>query len=385
VSSGLSRLPRTSRLGDNKDGFETMQRSVSFRDFDWLLLGLALAIAAIGVVEIYSTTAHSALAAQYKKQIYWILLGLVLALIVSQFDYHVVLEQTPWLYVGSVITLGVLLLAGQSAGATKRWVHLGGWTFQVSEIVKLVIIMGVAAYFAEKRGPNVSWGDLVKLGILAGVPALLVALEPDLGTALAYVPIVAAGVFLAGIRARQIVMILVLGAVALPVCWHFLRPYQRDRLMTYIHPAQDTQGPSYQVTQTKIAIGSGGFWGKGIGYGSQNRLGFIPVSHADSIFAAFAEEEGFVGTLFVLLLYFALLLRLLDGAQVASDRAGAFVLSGFASVLFFQIAVNIGMMIGFFPVTGIPLPLMSQGGSAILFTFMGLGLAMSVRMRRFVN
>jgi rod shape determining protein RodA len=155
--------------------------------------------------------------------------------------------------------------------------------------------------------------------------------------------------------------------------------------MTFVHPSQNIQGSSYQVTQTKIAIGSGGFWGKGMGNGTQSRLGFIPVSHADSIFAAYAEEQGFVGTLFVMLLYFALLLRLLDGAQMAADRAGAFLLVGLASVLFFQVVINTGMLIGVFPITGIPLPLMSQGGSSLLFTFLGLGLAMSVRARRFVN
>jgi rod shape determining protein RodA len=155
--------------------------------------------------------------------------------------------------------------------------------------------------------------------------------------------------------------------------------------MTFVHPTQHTQSTSYQVTQTKIAIGSGGFWGKGMGNGTQSRLGFIPVSHADSIFAAFAEEQGFVGTLLVLLLYFALLLRLLDGAQFAPDRAGAFLLIGLAAVLFFQVVVNTGMMIGVLPITGIPLPLMSQGGSSLLFTFLGLGLAMSVRARRYVN
>ncbi len=362
-----------------------MPKPASYRDFDWLLLGLALALAAIGVVEIYGTTAHSALAAQYKRQIYWILLGLVLALVVSRFDYHMMLEQTPWLYVLSILALGALLFFGQSVGGTRRWLRLGGLTFQVSEMVKLVIIMGVAAHFAEKRDRYVTWKDLIKLAILAGLPAILVALEPDLGTALTFIPIVAAGVFLAGIRARQIVALALLAVLALPVGWHFLRDYQRQRLITFTHPTQDVQGPSYQVTQAKIAIGSGGFWGKGIGNGTQSRLGFIPVSHADSIFAAFSEEQGFVGTLFVVLLYFVLLLRLLDGAQIAGDRAGAFLITGLASVLFFQIAVNIGMMIGYFPITGIPLPLMSQGGSAVLFTFAGLGLAMSVRVRRFVN
>jgi rod shape determining protein RodA len=362
-----------------------MTERFRFRDIDWLLLGLAIAIAMIGVVEIYSTTVHSPLEGQFKKQIYWIILSIVLALAISHFDYHFLLDQTPWLYGLSVLVLAELLVAGHAVARTKRWVHLAGFTFQVSELVKLVIIMLVAAYFADRRSKSATWGDLFKLGLLAGVPTMLVALEPDLGTALTFLPIVGVGILLAGIRWQQIAVLFLLGALALPVGWHFLRPYQRDRLMTYVHPSQDTQGASYQLTQTKIAIGSGGFWGKGLGNGTQSRLGFIPVSHADSIFAAFAEEQGFIGTLFVLLLYFALLLRLLDGAQMAPDRAGAFLVAGLAAVLFFQVAVNTGMMIGVFPVTGIPLPLMSQGGSSLLFTFLGLGVAMNVRARRFVN
>ena len=362
-----------------------MRKLFRLNDVDWFLLGLALLIAAIGVVEIYSTTIHSPLAGQYKKQIYWIILSCVLALAASRLNYRLVLEQTPWLYIASVVALAGLLIAGHSIAGTRRWLQLGGMSFQVSEIAKLTIILVVAAYFADRRTKAVTWGDLVKLGILAGLPAGLVALEPDLGTALTFLPIVIAGVLFAGIRWQHIVVLCLAGILALPVGWHFLRPYQRERLMTFLHPSQNTQGSSYQVTQAKIAIGSGGFWGKGMGNGTQSRLGFIPVSHADSIFAAFAEEQGFVGTLFVLLLYFALLLRLLDGAQMAADRAGAFLLVGLASVLFFQVVINTGMMIGVFPITGIPLPLMSQGGSSLLFTFLGLGLAMSVRARRFVN
>ena len=362
-----------------------MSRTFRFSDIDWFLLALALALAVIGVVEIYSTTIHSPLAGQYKKQIYWIILSSILALIASRLDYHMVLEHTPWLYGISVLALAGLLVAGHSIAGTRRWLQFGTMTFQVSEIAKLVIILVVAAYFADKRMKAVTWGDLVKLGVLVGVPAALVALEPDLGTALTFIPIVAAGVLFAGIRWQHIVVLCMAGILALPVGWHFLRPYQRERLMTFVHPSQNTQGSSYQVTQTKIAIGSGGFWGKGLGNGTQSRLGFIPVSHADSIFAAFAEEQGFVGTLIVLLLYFVLLLRLLDGAQMAADRAGAFLLVGLASVLFFQVVINTGMMIGVLPITGIPLPLMSQGGSSLLFTFLGLGLAMSVRARRFVN
>jgi len=355
------------------------------RDVDWLLMGLALAIAALGVLEIYSTTIHSPLAGQYKKQVYWVLLSALLAVVVSRFDYHWVLEQVPWFYCASVLALAALLVAGHTVAGTRRWFQFGPLSFQVSEMVKLVIILVVAAYFADRRTKAVTWKDLTKLGIFAGIPAVLVALEPDLGTALTFLPIVAAGVLFAGIRWQHVAILCLAAILALPIGWHFLRPYQRARLMTFVHPTENTQSASYQVTQTKIAVGSGGFWGKGLRNGTQSRLGFIPVSHADAIFAAYAEEQGFVGTLLVFLLYLALLLRLLDGAQWAPDRAGAFLLIGLASVLFFQVAINSGMMIGVFPFTGIPLPLMSQGGSSLLFTFLGLGLAMSVRARRFVN
>ncbi len=362
-----------------------MQKPLNPRDFDWLLLILAVGIATLGVIEIYSTTAHSALAGQYRKQIYFVLVGSVVAWVVSRLDYHIILEQVPWLYAVSLVALAALLIKGHASAGARRWLPLGFLSFQVSEMVKLVIILGVAAVLAERRDKSVTWKDLVKLGFLVGAPAVLVALEPDLGTALTFFPIAAAGIFLVGMRPRQLALMLLLGTLIVPVAWKFARPYQRQRLASFIHPSRDVRGSRYQSIQSKIAIGSGGFWGKGIGNGTQSRLGFIPVAHADFIFAAFSEEQGFVGTLLAMLLYLALLMRLLDGAQLASDRAGTLLMVGFAGLLFFQIAVNVGMMIGFVPITGIPLPLMSQGGSSVLSVFTGVGLAMSVRMRRFVN
>lgn len=362
-----------------------MKKGFNLRDLDWLLLLTAILIAAIGIVEIYSTTMHTALAGQYKKQIDWVLVGAVLAIIASQIDYHIIFDQSIALYVVGLSGLGALLVLGHPVGGVRRWISIGGFSFQASEMVKLIIIVCVAAYFAGRKAKPVTWKDLGFLVLLAGVPAVLVAREPDLGTALTFAPAVIAGIFFAGIPFRRLVIIGLAFALMLPAGWSVLRPYQRERLMTFVHPTADVRGSSYQVTQSKIAIGSGGLWGKGIGNGTQSRLGFIPVSHADFIFAAFAEEQGFVGTLVVIFLYFILLIRLLDSAQWAGDRAGAFFVIGLASVLFFQVAVNVGMMIGFLPITGIPLPLMSQGGSSVLFTFVGLGLAMSVRMRRLVN
>jgi rod shape determining protein RodA len=362
-----------------------MKPRFSLRDIDWLLLSTALALAMIGIVEIYSTTSHTLLVGQYRKQIDWVVLGALLALVFSQVDYHFILDHVTGLYIFTLAGLLALLLIAHPVDGARRWVSIGGLTFQVSEMGKLVVILAVGAYFSRRRPKSVTLKDLLILGLLAGAPAALVLLEPDLGTALTFFPAIVAGIYLTGIRLRQLGLVVLIAALMVPAGWQFLRPYQRQRLVSFIHPAEGTRGNGYQVTQSKIAVGSGGFWGKGLGNGTQSRLGFIPVSHADFIFAAFAEEEGFAGTFVVLLLYSILLIRLLDSAQLAGDRAGLFLVAGLTSVLFFQVAVNVAMMIGFMPITGIPLPLMSQGGSSVLFTFIGLGLAMSVRKRRFVN
>jgi rod shape determining protein RodA len=362
-----------------------MHKGLNFRDLDWLLLLVASAIAGIGVVEIYSTTLHSSLAGQYHKQLDWVVVGVLAALVVSQLDYHRLVEQAPALYFASLFALLAVLVVGRAVAKTHRWISLGGQTLQVSELVKLTIIVAAAFYLGRRPEKPVGWKDLAVLGVLAGLPAVLVALEPDLGTALTYVAIVAAGMLLTGVQRRQLGVLVIVAALSLPIGWRLMRPYQRDRLMSFVHPAEDSQGSGYQVTQSKIAVGSGGLRGKGLGHGTQSQLGFVPVSHADFIFAAFAEEHGFIGTLVVLLLYLVMLLRLLDGAQWAPDRVGALLAAGMTAVLFFQVAVNVGMMIGWLPITGIPLPLMSQGGSSVFATFVGIGLAMSVKSRRFVN
>ncbi|HEV3278571.1 MAG TPA: rod shape-determining protein RodA [Terriglobia bacterium] len=362
-----------------------MRKGFSFRDLDWLLLFAAAALAGLGVAQIYSTTAHSALAGESRKQLDWVLLGLVAALVISQIDYHRVVEHAPALYLSGLVALGAVLVLGNTVAKTHRWLSIGGQTLQVSELVKLAIIVAVAFYLGRRAAKPVEWKDLAVLGVVAGAPGALVALEPDLGTALTYLAIATAGVVLTGLRGRQVLALGLLAAVLLPVGWHLMLPYQRDRVMSFTHPSEDSRRSGYQVTQSKIAVGSGGLWGKGLGHGTQSQLGFVPVSHADFIFASFAEEQGFVGTALVLSLYLVLLLRLLDGAQWAPDRAGAFLVAGLAAVLFFQVAVNVGMMIGWLPITGIPLPLMSQGGSSVFATFVGLGLALSVKRRRFVN
>jgi len=212
--------------------------------------------------------------------------------------------------------------------------------------------------------------------------------QPDLGTAMVLVPVAVVGVFLAGVEWKHIAVGVVLVAVLVPLAWRMrthLKPYQQQRIQTFLHPEEDQRGAGYQILQSEIAVGSGGFWGKGFGKGSQNQLGFVPVRYSDFILAALAEEQGFIGVCVVLLLYLGLILRLVDNAQKAKDKAGMYVVMGVTAILGFHVLVNASMVIGYMPVTGIPLPLMSYGGSATAFVFLALGLVMNVRMRRFVN
>ena len=216
----------------------------------------------------------------------------------------------------------------------------------------------------------------------------LVLIQPDLGTTLTYAPILVAGLFLGGISLRQATILTVCGVALIAGVWSsgkILKPYQKARLTSFINPDNDPRGSGYQIRQSLIAVGSGGVWGKGAEKGSQTQGYFLPIPYTDFIFAAFSEEHGFVGALSVLLLYFFILMRLIQNAQTAADLPGSLIIMGVVAVLTFQIAVNVGMVIGFMPVTGIPLPLMSYGGSSVLFTFLALGVAMNVRMRRFVN
>jgi rod shape determining protein RodA len=366
----------------------SMSKYVSFRNFDWFLLVLVLLICALGVLEIYSATSGSkSYASLHLKQIYMILLGIVVMFGMTLIDYHALMERVPWMYILSVIGLASVFVIGKKAWGSRRWIPLPlVGHFQVSEFVKLVIILAMAKYFSEFRQERVSASDLIKVGLIAGIPMGLVLMEPDLGTSLTYLPIVATAVFLAGIRFKHLAVILLAVAVVLPAAWHFgLKPYQKARLATFVDPEAEPLKAGYQVAQSKIAVGSGGLWGKGTAKGTQTQLWFLPVARTDFIFAAFAEEHGFFGVLAALLLYFMVLMRLFHNAQTAPDRAGVFIVMGVAAVLLFHVLVNMGMVVGYMPVVGIPLPLMSYGGSCVLFTFMALGLINNVRMRRFVN
>jgi len=285
-----------------------------------------------------------------------------------------------------VVTVSSKKIIGMTAFHSKRWIGTSSVHLQVSEFVKLVMVLLVARYMTELKTEQLEMPDLLKLAGLIGLPTVLVFFQPDLGTALTYLPILVAGVFLAGLRWQYAVAILVIVAVVLPVGYFFvLKDYQKDRVVSFLNANEDPKGRGYQVIQSKIAIGSGALWGRGVTKGTQTQGRFLPVAYKDFIVSAFAEEHGFVGVIVVLGLYFLLLMQVVQNAQTAPDRAGMYICMGIASVLLFHILVNAGMVVGRMPVTGIPLPLMSYGGSNMLTVFLMLGLVNNVRLRRFVN
>ena len=365
-----------------------MRRMLSFRDFDWMLLLAVLVLCAISLAEIYSTTVHTRFAAFEKKQLIFIGAGLIGMFIMSKIDYHRMLDFAPWLYGIFVGSLVIVKLFGHKALGARRWINLGPVQFQPSEWVKLVLVLVMARYFANLGGRNLTWREIMRAFALVGIPMILVLIQPDLGTTLTYAPILIAGLFFGGISFRQAAILVFCGTALVVGAWSsgkVLKPYQKARLTSFINPDNDPKGSGYQIRQSLIAVGSGGLWGKGAEKGSQTQGYFLPIPYTDFIFAAFSEEHGFLGAVFVLLLYFFILMRLIQNAQTAADLPGALIIMGVVAVLTFQILVNVGMVIGFMPVTGIPLPLMSYGGSSVLFTFLALGAVMNVRMRRFVN
>ncbi len=358
----------------------------SIRDLDWPLLLVALSISALGVLQIYSATHETIWKDAWWKQIIWIAAGLLLMWVVTNIDYHTLLGQVYLMYGLSIVTLIAVFLIGTKVFGSRRWIPVGGgFRLQVSEFVKLVIILLVARFMTELKRDDLDWRNLLKIGGLVGLPMLLVMKQPDLGTALTYLPVLAVGILLAGLRWQYLAVLGVALALTLPVGWHFLQDYQKARLTTFIDPAKDPRGQGYQVIQSKIAVGAGGMWGKGVTRGTQTQLQFLPVPHTDFIFSAFSEEHGFVGVVVVLGLYFLLLMQIVQNAQTAPDRAGMYICMGVCTLLLFHVLVNVGMVVGRMPVTGIPLPLMSAGGSHILSVFLMLGLVNNVRLRRFVN
>jgi rod shape determining protein RodA len=347
---------------------------------------VSMIICGLGVLQIFSATHDTVWQGSWWKQMVYIAAGILLMWIAANIDYHALMTQVYLLYISSILLLVAVLVIGKRAFGSTRWIALpAGIHLQVSEFAKIAIILLVARFLTELRTDVLELRDLLKLAGVILLPMALIAKEPDLGTALTYLPVLAIGIFLAGMPWKYW---LAIGAVALlvvPVGFASLQSYQKARIVSFLDPERDPQGTGYQLIQSKIAVGAGGTWGKGVTKGSQTQLRFLPVPHTDFIFSAFAEEHGFIGVMLVLILYFVLLMQIVQNAQTAPDRAGMYICMGVGALLLFHILVNVGMVVGRMPVTGIPLPLMSYGGSSIWSTFLMLGLVNSVRVRRFVN
>ncbi|HXA96603.1 MAG TPA: rod shape-determining protein RodA [Candidatus Dormibacteraeota bacterium] len=353
------------------------------QNVDWPLLGAAFFIICLSLVCLSSLNPGRGISALVWRQVSWIGIGLVCLIVVVSVDYRNLVRAAPILY---VIGLGLLLsvfVLGRTVSGARRWIHLGPFTVQPSELFKFIFILTLAWALTSVRGERLSRAALVGTFVLLGVPFLLVVRQPDLGTALVLVPVLAATLVGLGIRMRVLGGLVLASVAAMPLGWLVLKPYQRDRLLVYLDPFRDPLGTAYNVIQAKIAIGSGQLLGKGVGGATQSRLSFLPERHTDFIFAVFAEMWGFLGCLVLIVAYALLVLRGFEIAAGAQEPRGRILALGVTTVFAAQVLINIGMVTGLLPIVGIPLPLMSYGGSSMVVSLTALGLLLSIRMRQF--
>jgi rod shape determining protein RodA len=355
------------------------------RRVDTTLALAVLALLGIGLLLVASATLGGRNADLTTRQAVSMVVGLVLMLAMLALDYRVLLKFSFPIYAASLVPLVYLLVFGHRIAHVRSWVRFGGFQFQPAEVAKVATALLVAYLFENEQDRRLRPVALVKLFVMVLVPCFLVFLQPDLGLALTFVPLLVVGMYFGRMRARYWALLLAALVAACAIGWLFLKDYQKQRITTFVHPDADVSGAGYQVRQSKIAVGSGGLFGKGYRRGTQSQLRFLPVRHTDFIFAVLAEEWGFLGVLVVLSLYATVVLRGLRLASHARDRGGAFLVLGLTACLFFSVLLNTGMMIGLFPTTGIPLPLLSYGGSSIAMTLVSIGLILSVEARRFAN
>jgi rod shape determining protein RodA len=354
---------------------------------DWALLIAVLALCVLGVIMIYSTTSDPTRGTShlFVTQLYAIALGLGAMLVTLTLDYRTLSDKSHLFYFVLCGLLVYVMFLGNAQMGARRWIQLGIVNLQPSEFAKVGVALVLAKFFGEQRG-SPGAAELAIAGGLTLVPVVLIAREPDLGTAVTLLPIFLAVAYLAGMRMRVLGIICLCAALAAPLAWKFaLKDYQKSRISTFLDPSQDAKGAGYQQIQARITVGSGGLSGKGFQQGTQGQLRFLPVAHNDFIFSVLAEEQGFAGVLVALGLYLFVILRALEAATLAKDRLGSYLVLGVLASFTFQVIYNITMSAGLAPVKGLTLPLMSYGGSSMIATLAGFGLVLNVRMRRFTN
>jgi rod shape determining protein RodA len=335
---------------------------------------LAGMLAVLGLMTIYS--AH----ADWGRQILWVALGVAAYCAAAAFDYRRLRAIAPGLYAGMLLLLLAVHLVGRSALGARRWLSVAGFPLEPSELSKVLLVLILAAYLS--RLDRLSWRAFAGLLLLAAPPACLILTQPDLGTTIVFVAVLLGMLFMGGASFWQLGSLVGAGLATLPLLPFVLHGYQLRRLEIFLDPSQDPLGAGYNVLQARIAVGAGGLFGQGWLHGLQGQLGFVPERATDFVFAVFAEEFGLLGSLLLLAIFGALLIRLLRSAAVAPDRFGQLLAGGVFVMIFAQVVENVGMNIGLLPIAGIPLPLISYGGSATITTLAALGLAQSVMLRR---
>jgi len=355
--------------------------------FDWPLLAIVLLIASIGILNLYSISSNGEASgiAFHLKQITWVLVGLVVMISVAFIEYRYYSDFAYPIHAVTLLLLVAVMAFGMITSGAQRWIRMGSLSFQPSEFVKISLIIVLAKFFQQPPGrEGFTLKDLPIPFLLLIVPMGFILKQPDLGTAIILFLILVSVLLFVRIHWASLLILGLTGASVLPLLWSFLKEYQKKRIYTFFNPSLDPLGSGYHIIQSKVAVGSGGIFGKGFMNGTQCKLGFLPEQQTDFIFSVLAEEWGFIGSLFVIALYLVLILWGLRIAVTAKDRFGAILSFGVVAMLFWHAFINIGMVLGMMPVVGIPLPLLSYGGSFMVSTLMGVGLLMNVSMRRYL-
>ena len=361
----------------------------------FIIAVIAILIISIGILSIYSSTYQrddQLWQLTYKRQIIWAILGLAVFLMMSNFNYRRLWDSTYVLYILVIFLLFLVFILGITRLGAQRWLKIIWFNFQPSEIAKLTMVIFLARYFSSKSIDDVSLlasrrgilRVLVLPFLFVAMPVGLIIKQPDLGSGSMIIFIFLAILYLSGVRTRYIIIFLLIGIVSLPLFWQILRDYQKDRLLVFLNPNMDPLGAGYTIIQSKIAIGSGGFFGKGWLRGSQSQLHFLPESHTDFIFATFAEQWGLLGSIVLLCLYYILIRQGIQIALRTHDVFGRLLAFGISLMLGIQVFINIAMNLGLAPVVGLPLPLLSYGGSSVVVTFIALGILANIDKRRAV-
>jgi rod shape determining protein RodA len=373
---------------DASTGLAAKTSGVAWRDYDIQLTVYAVLLAAIGLAMAYShTTAQLGEAmvagATFTRGLVWAGVALVVYALATVFDYHWLRTLTWPIYVLNLLLLAATLALGDSEAASSRWIGFLGFQFQFSELAKILMILVLARYLADREQKLDSLTSILGACLVMGPPWILVMLQPDLGTSLVFIAILGGMLFMAGASLRWLGALAVAGLAALPLVWTYvLHDYQRERLTSFLDPARDPLGAGFQILTAQRAVSSGGLLGAGLTNGAQNQSDLLPVQTTDFVFAIVAEELGFIGCVVVFLLFAALIWRVLAIAWRSRDPFGLMVGTGVASMVLFQLTVNIGMVLGIMPITGIPLPFITHGGSSLVSMAIGLGVLQSISIRQ---